>query len=42
MVGNEPGLVGYWPLNEGQGNTISDLTTSGLNGVLDNGITWED
>jgi hypothetical protein len=26
LTGNEPGLVGYWPLNEGAGQVANDLT----------------
>lgn len=34
LTGSEPGLVGYWPMNEGSGNTTSDLTGNGNNGTL--------
>ena len=38
--GNESGLVGYWPLDEGSGETISDRTHNSNNGTL-HGATWE-
>ncbi len=31
--GSVPGLVGYWPLNEGAGTTAADLSGSGNNGT---------
>ena len=34
LRGNEPGLVGYWDFNEGSGQTVSDLSRSGTNGIL--------
>jgi regulation of enolase protein 1 (concanavalin A-like superfamily) len=36
----QTGLVGYWPLNEGQGTTTADLSGNGHNGTLNNGVTW--
>jgi len=33
-------LQGYWPLNEGQGLTATDLSASGNNGQLLNGAAW--
>ncbi|MCU0546308.1 MAG: LamG domain-containing protein [Oscillatoriaceae cyanobacterium Prado104] len=39
LTGNEPGLVGYWPLNEGSGNTVSDKTVKGNHGPI-SGATW--
>nr|MBX2822504.1 LamG domain-containing protein [Rhodothermaceae bacterium] len=35
LTGAESGLVGYWPFNEGSGNTVTDLT-GGSNGTLTN------
>ncbi|MFW6010285.1 MAG: LamG domain-containing protein [Gemmatimonadota bacterium] len=32
--GSEAGLVGYWPLNEGSGQTVSDASGNGLDGTL--------
>ncbi len=34
-----PGLVGYWPLDNGSGNTATD-TSGGHNGTLNNGPAW--
>ncbi len=34
------GLVGYYPLNEGTGDIAHDLSGSGHDGTLHNGITW--
>lgn len=33
------GLIGYWPLNEGTGSTITDLSASNYNGSLTGG-SW--
>ena len=41
LKGNEPGLVGYWPLNEGSGNTVQDRSPNANNGTI-NGATWEE
>lgn len=40
LTGNEPGLVGYWPLNECSGNTITDRTGKGNNGTIIS-TTWQ-
>jgi hypothetical protein len=40
LTGSEPGLVGYWQLNEGAGTTAIDRA-SGNNGVL-NGPIWRE
>ena len=40
LAGNETGLVAYWPLNEGEGNTITDRTANGNHGTID-GATWQ-
>jgi hypothetical protein len=34
LVGDETGLVAYWPLNEGEGQTVTDLTANGIVGQL--------
>jgi len=34
------GLVGYYPLNEGAGDIAHDMSGSGHNGTLHNGISW--
>ncbi|WP_016949096.1 LamG-like jellyroll fold domain-containing protein [Anabaena sp. PCC 7108] len=40
LVGNEAGLVGYWSLNEGSGNIVTDKTSQGNNGTI-NGAIWQ-
>ncbi|MBL7186333.1 MAG: LamG domain-containing protein [Phycisphaerae bacterium] len=32
----DPDLVGWWPLNEGSGDTVFDLSASGNNGTVNN------
>ncbi|UCF14325.1 MAG: LamG domain-containing protein, partial [Phycisphaerales bacterium] len=32
----DPDLLGWWPLNEGTGNTVFDLSASGNNGTINN------
>ena len=39
LSGSEDGLVGYWDINEGQGSTITDLSSNGNNGMII-GATW--
>jgi cyanobactin cluster PatC/TenC/TruC protein len=39
LVGNELGLVGYWPLNEGSSNTAYDKTSNANHGII-NGANW--
>ena len=34
LTGAEPGLVGYWPLDEGTGTTVFDGTGTGSDGTL--------
>ncbi len=34
LVGDEPGLVGYWRFDEGQGSTVADLTANGNDGAF--------
>ena len=41
LVGNEPGLVAYWRLNDGSGTTAADSTASPLPGTLNGGPTWQ-
>jgi hypothetical protein len=36
----QSGLVGYWPLNEGAGDTTIDASGNGHDGTLHNGATW--
>ena len=38
-IGNESGLVGYWNFEEGQGDTVYDLTGNGNDGII-NGATY--
>lgn len=40
LAGTEPGLMGYWPFNEGSGTTTADATGHGYTGTLVNGPTW--
>jgi len=40
LVGNEAGLVGYWPMNEGSGTTVVDQSPNTNNGTLTNGPQW--
>lgn len=37
LVGNKPGLVGYWSFDEGYGNSAIDLTGKGNNAILGGG-----
>ena len=39
LVGNEPGLVGYWPLNEGTGCIVNDKTNNANHGKIHE-ATW--
>ena len=40
LTGDEPGLVGYWDFNEGEGFTLTDLSGNGNNGTI-HGAIWE-
>ncbi len=40
LAGTEPGLVGYWRLDEGSGTNTADATTNGNTGSLINNPTW--
>ncbi|WP_013324950.1 LamG domain-containing protein [Gloeothece verrucosa] len=40
LKGNESGLVGYWPLNEGFGNQVKDKTANHNNGKIFGHPTW--
>jgi cyanobactin cluster PatC/TenC/TruC protein len=42
LVGNEPGLVGYWPLAEGEGDVAFDKTPNAQNGTIKGGATWQE
>jgi hypothetical protein len=37
----EPGLIGYWPLDEGGGTAVSDHTASAYTGILGGGRTYQ-
>jgi len=39
LTGNEPGLLAYWPMNEGTGSTVADLTSNNNPGTI-TGATW--
>lgn len=39
LNGNEPGLVGYWKFDEGQGQTTADATSNGDDGMI-SGAVW--
>jgi hypothetical protein len=41
LSGAEDGLLGYWPLNDGQGDKATDLTGHGYDGSLQNGPVWQ-
>jgi hypothetical protein len=40
QAGLEAGLLGYWPLNEGNGTISQDVTTGDHDVVFANGATW--
>ncbi|MDZ8189249.1 MAG: LamG-like jellyroll fold domain-containing protein [Nostoc sp. ChiSLP02] len=40
LRGNEPGLVGYWPLNECSTTTVKDVTSRSNNGKI-TGAIWD-
>lgn len=40
LTGAEPGLVGYWRLDEGGGGVAHDATPNGNDGALVNGPVW--
>ena len=37
LAGNDAGLAGYWPFDEGSGSTTADLTSNGDTGTLGGG-----
>src|SRR3989344_3381762 len=39
---SNPGLVGYWPMNENTGTVASDFSGNGNRGILTGGPTWVD
>ena len=42
LTGSEPGLVGYWQLNEGTGDIAFDKTINANHGTLFGGVQWSD
>ncbi len=40
LSGTETGLVGYWKLNEGSGNTVYDSSPNNNDGTLHGGLKW--
>ncbi|MDQ3813833.1 MAG: hypothetical protein M3347_07760 [Armatimonadota bacterium] len=40
LVGNEPGLLAYWPLVEGTGTVVHDQTANSHDGKLSDGPKW--
>jgi len=42
ISGDETGLIGYWPFNEGSGNTTFDHTIYNNSGILQNGTQWKE
>jgi hypothetical protein len=40
LVGNEPGLAGYWPLRDGSGNTAQNLASGAQDGVIVGAAAW--
>jgi len=41
LTGNESGLVGYWPFDEGTGNTTADHSVSGDTGTFEGNPQWD-
>ena len=42
LTGTEPGLVGYWKLNEGTGSIVLDYSSNGKHGKINGGVSWVD
>lgn len=42
LTGSEAGLIGYWPIQEGQGTGVADLTENGNHGLLKGGTYWSE
>jgi len=40
LIGNEPGLQGYWKMNEGIGSIIYDSSSNHNNGTMFGNVTW--
>jgi hypothetical protein len=41
MRGDEPGLIGYWPCDEGLDVRVYDGTSSSNNGIFVSSVAWE-
>ena len=42
LTGNESGLVGYWPLNEGSGTVANDKSPNANHGTIEGGAVWQE
>ena len=40
LRGDEAGLYAYWPVEQGRGRVLPDLTRAGRNALLDGGAEW--
>ncbi len=40
LTGTEDGLVYFWPMSEGGGTAIADLTGNGVDGALEGDVDW--
>ncbi|MGB3268248.1 MAG: hypothetical protein WBA89_30370, partial [Microcoleus sp.] len=40
LVGDEPNLVGYWPLNEGSGTMVYDKSSHANHGIIHGNAVW--
>lgn len=40
LFGNEPDLLGYWPLNDGSGTVAADVSSSGFDATLYGAPAW--
>jgi hypothetical protein len=40
LVGDEPNLVGYWPLNEGSGTMVYDKSSHANHGIIRGDAVW--
>lgn len=40
LKGNENGLIGYWPINKLNGNSVSDFSPNNIAGILNNGVVF--
>ena len=40
LSGAEPGLIGYWPIEEGSGSLTQDLSPGNHDGALQGGVSW--